>query len=89
METLSIEAISAIVSAAVVLIFAAFGLVTAGGIAAFLAILRSNKRALELAYQALPPEAASVIREIAKALKEIGDLADDLTDGRLDSPQGS
>lgn len=89
MESMDVQAVMTIVSAAVVLIFAAFGLVTAGGVAAFLAILRSNKRALELAYQALPPEAASVIREIAKALKEIGDLADDLTDGRLDSPQGS
>lgn len=61
--SVDVQALSAIVSAAVVLVFAAFTLVTVGGFAAFLAILRSNKRALELAYQALPPEAASGARD--------------------------
>jgi hypothetical protein len=89
MEGMDVQAIATIVSAAVILVFAAFGLVTAGGIAAFLAILRANKRALELAYQALPAEAAAVIRQIALALKEVGDLAADVTDGKLDSPQRS
>lgn len=82
--SVDVQALSAIVSAAVVLVFAAFTLVTVGCFAAFLAILRANKRALELAYQALPPQAAQVVREIAKALKEVADLADDVTDGRLD-----
>ena len=83
MESIDVQALSAIVSAAVVLVFAAFTLVTVGGFAAFLAILRANKRALELAYQALPPEAAKVVREIARALKEVADLADDITDGTV------
>jgi Na+/proline symporter len=81
---MTLEVVQSVVSAAVVLVFAAFALVTAGGIAAFFAILRANKRALELAYLALPPEAAALIRQIALALKDVGDLADEVTDGALE-----
>ncbi len=83
METISLEMLQQLISAAVILVFAAFALLTAGGVGAFFAILRSNKRALEMAYAALPAEAAAVIRQIALALKQAGDLADDLTDGQL------
>jgi hypothetical protein len=76
-----LEVIQNVVNAALVLVFAAFALVGAGGAATFFAILRANKRALELAYQALPPEAAALIRQIALALKQAGDIADDITDG--------
>jgi len=78
---MELEIVQNVVSAAIVLVFAAFALVGAGGAAAFFAILRSNKRALELAYQALPPEAAAIIRQIALALKQVGEIADDITDG--------
>lgn len=81
---MDIEMVQSVVSAAVVLVFAAFALVTAGGVVAFFAILRANKRALELAYLALPPEAAALIRQIALALKEVGELADEVTDGKLE-----
>ncbi|RMG08977.1 MAG: hypothetical protein D6735_01195 [Acidobacteria bacterium] len=80
----NMEMVQNIVNAALVLVFAAFALVTTGGVAAFFAILRANKRSLELAYQALPPEAAQVIRQIALALKQVGDLVDDVTDGEPD-----
>ncbi len=85
METVSLEMLQQVVSAAVILVFAAFALLTAGGIGVFFAILRSNKRALEMAYAALPQEAAAVIRQIALALKQAGDLADDITDGNLEN----
>ncbi len=67
-----------------VFVFALVALLTSGGVAAFVALLRQHKRSLEMAYNALPPAWQEIIRQAVLDAKSVADLADDLTDKKSD-----
>ncbi len=67
-----------------VFVFALVALLTSGGVAAFVALLRQHKRSLEMAYNALPLSWQDVIRMAVLDAKAVTDLADDATDKKID-----
>jgi len=68
-----------------IFVFAIVALLTSGGVAAFVALLRQHKRSLEMAYNALPPAWQTVIRQAVLDAKSVADLADDVTDNKIDN----
>jgi len=67
-----------------IFVFAIVALLTSGGVAAFVALLRQHKRSLEMAYNALPPTWQNVIRQTVLDAKSVAELADDVTDKKID-----
>jgi uncharacterized membrane protein len=77
-----------LVNGLVVIIVALIGVVGAGGVTAFIMVMRQNKRSLEMAYNALPVEWQATIRDLVLKTGTIYDFVEDITDGDVEEGMG-
>lgn len=83
MENLNVALVQQVLTLVTVVVLAAVALMTVG-FGGFILVIRQHGNAIEKIYLSASPETQKIIRDIATGVKQVGQVADELTDGVLE-----
>lgn len=90
MDNINVALVQQLLTLVTVVVLATAALLTVG-FGGFIMVIRQHGSAIEKIYLSASPETQKLIRDIATGVKQVGDVADKLTDGVIDeqpTPQG-